>query len=145
MEIKVRISDGSMVSDWQQIQYTYTDVTTSNGFYTVKQAFLNDEYWGAFFATGNSQFINKLVEQLIYWNERNDMDLFLVAVTAKWSLASVAQSDQTVREILEDPGRKDPTEVKQQIGDLLTAWDPTIFKDQAKEIIRQQRALGRWH
>ena len=40
----VRLSDGSIVSDWQQIQYSYTDVTDSNGAYTAKQAFLNDEY-----------------------------------------------------------------------------------------------------
>jgi hypothetical protein len=40
----VRLTDGWMVSDWQQIQYSYTDVASSNGTYTVKQAFLNDEY-----------------------------------------------------------------------------------------------------
>ena len=40
----VRLSDGGIVSDWQQIQYSYTDVTDANGAYTVKQAFLNDEY-----------------------------------------------------------------------------------------------------
>jgi len=40
----VRLTDGGMVSDWQQIQYSYTDVASSNGTYTVKQAFLNDEY-----------------------------------------------------------------------------------------------------
>src|SRR6478752_1495922 len=40
----VRLSDGGFVSDWQQIQYSYTDVTDSNGAYAVKQAFLNDEY-----------------------------------------------------------------------------------------------------
>ena len=39
----VRLSDGGIVSDWQQIQYSYTDVAGSNGS-TVKQAFLNDEY-----------------------------------------------------------------------------------------------------
>jgi hypothetical protein len=33
-----------MISDWQQIQYSYTDVSSSNGTYTLKQAFLNDEY-----------------------------------------------------------------------------------------------------
>ena len=41
----VRLSDGGIVSDVQQIQYFYTDVANSSG-YTVKQAFLNDEYHG---------------------------------------------------------------------------------------------------
>ena len=106
--------------------------------------FLNDEYWGAFFATGNSRFIGQLVEQLSYCDERNDLDLFLAGVTAKWSLASAAQSDPAVRLILQDPNRKDTPEIKRQIADLLTAPDPTIFKIQAKEVVRQQRALGKW-
>ena len=107
--------------------------------------FLNDEYWGAFFATGNSRFIDKLVEQLSYCDERNDLNLFLAGITAKWSLASVAQTDSVVRSILQDPKRKDSPQVKRQIAELLTASDPTIFKVQAREVIRQQRALGKWN
>ena len=37
----VRLSDGGIVSDVQQIQYAYTDVASSNGSYTARQAFLN--------------------------------------------------------------------------------------------------------
>ena len=42
----VRLSDGGIVSDVQQIQYSYTDVANTNGSYTARQAFLNDEYHG---------------------------------------------------------------------------------------------------
>src|SRR5918994_5863585 len=53
---------------------------------------LNDMYWGAFFATGRTAFLQKLVDQLRYVDERDDEELFFAGATAKWSLASNALS-----------------------------------------------------
>jgi hypothetical protein len=36
----------------------------------------NDLFWGAFFASGNPKFIKKLVDQLKYFDERDDFVLF---------------------------------------------------------------------
>src|ERR1700680_3180547 len=62
---------------------------------------LNDMYWGAFFASGNPDYLKKLVDQLHYVDERNDSYLFMTGVSAKWSLASNAQSHILVRSTLE--------------------------------------------
>ena len=51
---------------------------------------LNDMYWGAFFASGDVSYIDKLIDKLQYINERENKDLFLAAGTAKWSLGSNA-------------------------------------------------------
>ena len=67
---------------------------------TGHSASLNDMYWGAFFATGRTVFLQKLVDQLRYVEEREDEALFLAGATAKWSLASNAQSHDLVRWIL---------------------------------------------
>jgi TonB family protein len=56
---------------------------------------LNDEYWGAFFASGNPDFLKKIIDQLRYSDERDDFSLFMTGVSAQWSLASNAQNEDT--------------------------------------------------
>ena len=64
-------------------------------------AAINDMYWGAFFASGKPSYVNKLIAQLQYWDERDDFDLFMAGATARWSLASNAQSHALVRSTLD--------------------------------------------
>jgi hypothetical protein len=45
-------------------------------------------YWGAFFASGNTDYLKKLIDQLHYVDERDDFSLFMTGVTAEWSLAA---------------------------------------------------------
>ena len=45
---------------------------------------LNDACWAAFFATGNPKFVDKIIDQLRYFDERNDEGLFFSGATAKW-------------------------------------------------------------
>ncbi len=40
----VRASDGTFIADVIQMEYTYTDISNTNGTATVRQAFLFDEY-----------------------------------------------------------------------------------------------------
>lgn len=154
---EVFLANPAHLTEWQQIvppddeelkgQFNRAiDISKSGGILNQPghSGFLNDEYWGAFFATGDRRFIDKLVDQLPYFDNRDDLSLFLAGVTAKWSLGSVAQTDPTVRSILEDPKRRDSPQVKQHLAELLSAPDPNIFKKQGREIILQQRAVGKW-
>jgi hypothetical protein len=42
---------------------------------------LNDACWGGFFATGNPKFVDKVVDQLRYFDERSDEALFFSGAT----------------------------------------------------------------
>ena len=105
---------------------------------------LNDSYWGAFFASGRAVFIGKLVEQLRYWDERDDLQLFTAGASAKWSLASNAQLHPRVRSILEEPtfGAADPR-TRTQIAELLAHGPAKVLQDTA-EVIKKQRQAGKW-
>ncbi len=48
----------------------------------------NDMNWACYFATGDTKYIRNLLEVAAQYGERKDKDLYLVAATAMWSLAS---------------------------------------------------------
>ena len=102
-----------------------------------RSAALNDMYWGAFFASGNAKFLNKLVEQLRFIDERDNLELFLLGGVSKWSLASNAQShakvravleaaqmtaDRRTREIIADVLNTDPVRIRQEVNDISKRW-----------------------
>jgi hypothetical protein len=104
---------------------------------------LNDEYWGAFFASGNPQFIRKLVDQLRFFDEREDFLLFASGATAKWSLASNAQLRPRVRQIIEQ-AKAGTDKRTQELIDQLLAQGPERVKQEMINIIATQRQSGKW-
>jgi hypothetical protein len=104
---------------------------------------LNDGWWAAFFAGGNPKFIDKIVDQLQYCDERNDESLFLAGATAKWSLASNARTNPVVRSAL-DTAKANATGRKQDLINEALNEDPGSIKQQIKEIVQSQRQTGKW-
>ncbi len=93
----------------------------------------NDECWGAYFASGDIRFIDKLIETTRYISSSSNPVLMLAADTAKWSLASNAERHMKVWGAIESAvasGRED-------LQGLLTE-DPEVLlarmKDTYKEI-----------
>ena len=106
-------------------------------------ASLNDMYWGAFGATGRIVFLQKLVDQLRYWDERDDEGLFFVGATAKWSLASNAQTDSVVHTTLQGQALTADQRTRELIDELLQE-SPARVKQEIADVVRQQRAAGKW-
>ena len=104
---------------------------------------LNDEYWGAFFATANPKFIDRLIDQLRYVDERDDMNLFGAGGSAKWSLAGNAQTQPEVRLAIETARLKADKRTQELITELL-ALGPERVKQELTEIVRKQRSSGKW-
>jgi hypothetical protein len=80
---------------------------------------------------------------LRYFDERNDEDLFFAGGTAKWSLASNAQTQPEVRLAIEKAKLKADKRTQELIMELL-AEDPARVKLEISAIIRMQRESGRW-
>lgn len=120
-------------------------VTRAGGVITVgdRSATANDIYWGAYFASGRTVFLQKLVDQLRYCDERDNPVLFLAGATAKWSLASNAQSDPVVRAILQGSTLTANAQTRAIIADLLVQ-DPVRIKQDMADIVRKQREAGKW-
>ena len=104
---------------------------------------LNDMYWGAFCASGNPKFVYRLVDQLQYFDERNDESLFFAGATAMWSLASNAKTQPAVHSAIEDARTKADKRTQELISKLVTE-DPEKIKLDSGEIVRKQRETGKW-
>jgi hypothetical protein len=104
---------------------------------------LNDMYWGAFFASGRTAYLQKLVDQLRYCDERDDEVLFFAGATAKWSLASNALSDSLVRATLAGQTLTADQRTRALIDELLREG-PAQVKQEIAEVVRQQREAGKW-
>jgi hypothetical protein len=103
----------------------------------------NDAYWGAFFATGNPKFVDKIVDQLRYFDERTDEALFLSGATAMWSLATNSHTYTAVRSAIDSAKVNADKRTQELIAQLLTD-DPARIKQEIAEVVKTQRDAGRW-
>lgn len=103
----------------------------------------NDIYWFAFFASGDTSFVGKILDQLKYLDERKELGLFLTAATAEWSLASNAQSHPIVKAMLESQMRADAGNI-QLIAKEILEKGPAKIEAQHRLIINEQRKKGIW-
>jgi hypothetical protein len=103
----------------------------------------NDLFWGAFFASGRPEFLQKLADQLRYFRERDDLMLFMAGATAKWSLASNAESHPLVRSTLEGPTLVADQVTRDIIRELLTQGSVRV-KQEIAGIVERQREAGKW-
>ncbi|MBV9155893.1 MAG: hypothetical protein JO097_06505 [Acidobacteriaceae bacterium] len=104
---------------------------------------LNDGWWAAFFASGNPRFVDKIVDQLQYFDERTDEMLFFAGATAKWSLASNARTHSLVQSAIEK-AKATTISRKQELLDEVLKKDPARIKQEISEIVQRQREAGKW-
>ncbi len=99
-------------------------------------AYQNDMCWGAFFASGDTRFLEKITDQTIYHVERDDLNLFFAGTSARVSLADRARTHQAVREYLEDRIR---TGDETALRELLTREPEDLKNDMAKILSSEKR------
>ena len=105
-------------------------------------AALNDMYWGAFFASGDAKYVNKLIDQLRFIDEREQFELFGVGAASKWSLASNARSHTKVRTILDSAKQNADRRTQEIIVELLQT-DPVRIRQEINETARLRWGGGR--
>lgn len=104
----------------------------------------NDMNWACFFATGDLKYLNGIIKTLKYLDERNDINLFLTAASAKWSLSSNAKTHEKVRLAIEAMRVGDIEEMRPLAVDIL-AESPQQIKDETIAILKEQREKGIWN
>lgn len=105
---------------------------------TPKSPEYNDMNWASFFATGDTKFLDKIIANVPYAEERVDRNLFLTGASAKWSLSSNARQDKRVKEHL------DGLRENKSIREILDKH-PQEFRQEMIDIIKAQRAKGVWN
>ena len=104
----------------------------------------NDMLWGAFFATGDATYLRAIVDRLAHLNERTDLNLFLTAASAQWSLSSNASGHLRVQQTLQELLPSLDNEVSRRALDNALKEDPASFRGAMMEVIQEQKEAGVW-
>jgi len=104
-----------------------------------------DTLWGAFFVTGQDIYILNVIKALEYYDQREVPDLFLTAVSAKWSLKSnAARHPRVLMVCRKASGGKDAAAA--HLADIVGQVDGrTVWVDErAKgiDILRREFSIG---
>lgn len=82
-----------------------------------------DALWGAYFATGDRRWVEKIVSVLPWSEAKDDQDRRAIGSTAQWSLATNAAKHKSVRDILEQEQKTAPEVQRRLIAELLKEAD----------------------
>lgn len=104
----------------------------------------NDIYWFAFFADGDTSYLDEIIAQLKYLDERKDFALFLTAATAEWSLTSNSKEHLLVRSTLETYKRNCVDEIMCSVFDKILTQSPAQIEAEHRKIISAQQKKGLW-
>ena len=110
--------------------------------FTDEAPWMNDMYWGAYFASGKRVYLDRLIAVTKYWEERNDRNLFLTGATALWSLAGNARTHEQVREAIESARRGADQVTSARLG--LALADPAAIRDRMRAVVAEQSEAGKW-
>lgn len=103
----------------------------------------NDVNWACFFVSGDARYARNVVDVMKYLPERQDLQKFLAAASAQWSLASIATAHDRVREVLEEAAKGQDAVVAAGARDALTSPIGEL-RQSAIQILRQQHDAGIW-
>ncbi|HUQ10373.1 MAG TPA: hypothetical protein VM146_08645, partial [Steroidobacteraceae bacterium] len=103
----------------------------------------NDVNWSCFFVSGDARYARNVVGEMKYLPERKDMQKFLAATSAQWSLASISMGHDRVREVLEAAAKGDDAVVAAGARDALSR-PVAELRQSAIQTLRQQRDAGIW-
>jgi len=100
---------------------------------------LNDIYWTLFFSSGNVQYINYLITIINnYFNETKNVNYYLAARSAMWSMALNIRTYSQVREYF------NKSNIKNVLKEYILNTDPDKMQNETVEFIRKQREKGIW-
>jgi hypothetical protein len=97
----------------------------------------NDACWGAFFATGNTSYVDLLIRQLVHMDERDDLTLFLTAASAKWSLASNLHTHSRVDAAVRAAQKTAQGPLASDLADILQK-SPEAIQQEFVDVLRQR-------
>jgi hypothetical protein len=123
--------------EFQQLFYAIKNTDLDSLYARAKPSpLLNDMSWSSYFATGNPRYLDLLIRHAGYFGERQDLNLYVTAGSALWSLCSNARQHPAVRAYL--------ATVKNQTVGLALQQEPAYFQQEMTAVIREQRAKGIW-
>jgi len=103
----------------------------------------NDMQWFCFFATGDTEKLRGILEALTDLDEREDLNRFLTAASARWSLARFAGKHPQVKRVVEKLREGEHEGLRSAAEDILTK-SPKALKEEAAAVVVDQKKRGIW-
>jgi hypothetical protein len=101
---------------------------------------LNDVYWTLYFSTGNVKYLDNLLNVVMdYCNETKNVNYYLAARTAMWSISSNMQTFPQVREYIQKNNILD-----NGITEYIINTDPNKIRAETIDFVKMQRKKGIW-
>ncbi|MCB1547565.1 MAG: hypothetical protein KDJ41_06975 [Hyphomicrobiaceae bacterium] len=80
-----------------------------------------DAHWGYYYATGSYQPLQRIIQALSWSNEKSDVEKLTIASMAKWTLATNAQREKDVLDLLKLELAHQPKPIAQQLRQIIEA------------------------
>ena|SRR5579884_3539812 len=94
----------------------------------------NDMNWACYFATGDTKYIHNLLDVAAHYGERNDKELYLIAASAMWSLASNCRFPEVRRYLQSDNGAVARAVLSTSPDALVAEIQNTLAEQQRKRV-----------
>jgi hypothetical protein len=100
----------------------------------------NDYCWGSFYASGDNQYLEIILDNTKYCSETKNINMFFTGWTAKWSLCSNAKSHKKIKEYL----LKKLSESKDINIEQILNQDPGTVRAETINKIKEYKQSGIW-
>ena len=104
---------------------------------------LNDMFWGAYFASGNTQYLDAIIEKITLSDDRVDLNNFLVGGSAKWSLSSNIRNHLRVKQHVEARLLSSEESTRIHLTEVIEK-SPSELRSEMIEQLRAQHDAGVW-
>jgi hypothetical protein len=96
-----------------------------------------DMLWGAFFASGEPQYLKRIIWAMSFLDQRTDPFKYATAAAAKWSLKSHALDDANILETCRDELREASGPIRNHLLDIVSQVEgKAMLIDEREEAIR---------
>lgn len=103
----------------------------------------NDMNWGCFFAGGGDAYVINILDMLSHLDERKDLNLYMTAFSALWSVASNARTYPEVALIVKAWSGKQGDRGQRLYHDIMHK-PIEQFKEETLAVLKAQKAAGIW-
>ncbi len=115
--------------------------------WVLKQPFhtgtTNDMYWAAYFASGDARYVQKLIDQLAYCDERSDPYVYAMGISALWSLSSNARQNPDVLAIMQKVQQAASGRTQALLSQALQET-PQQIRDETLATLKAGKDSGSW-
>jgi len=103
----------------------------------------NDMNWACFYITGDNKYIGNIIHTLKHLDNRKNINLYLTAASAKWSLSSNARYHPKVKAEIEFFQKNNKSSIQTVANDILSQ-SPQQIREETISVIKDQKSNGIW-